>query len=94
MGARGDNDAWSEACDRYPVGKVVEATVHRVVSFGLFLKLPQTGTPAVLLAPEFESGQFEERSELFPVGSTVVARVIGHASGRRQIDLSMRWRTT
>lgn len=87
---RPNEGEWRSAKDTFAVGVLIRGTVSEIVPFGMFVDLPDSRVPGVVLASGFPSGGgFQQRAETHPVGAAVDVVVVGASEGRLQIDLKV-----
>ncbi len=84
-----EGDPWADAASRYPVGTLVEGTVERTASFGVFVELEPELT-ALIPASESDQPRGADLAAAFPSGSRVSAAVLSVDPERKRISLSLR----
>lgn len=80
---------WEDAKLRFPVGKRVSGTVTLHCPFGIFIDLGDPVATGLVQIVDFLDAGRMTSEQYPPVGSTVMAVVIGHTEERRsQVWLS------
>ncbi len=82
-------DPWQEIPKTYPVGGVFPGKVNKLTDFGFFVEL-EDGIEGLVHTSETGVESAQRAAELYPVGTTVNARVIRIDSAERKIALSIR----
>ena len=84
--ATGD-DPWATAAASFPAGKVVEGTVEKIESFGVFVELAP-GLTGLLPVSESDTERGSDLRRHFPIGSKVTAKVLSVSPDERRLSLS------
>nr|MBN1229932.1 30S ribosomal protein S1 [Anaerolineae bacterium] len=79
---------WLEIDKTHAIGEMVEGTISRVVSFGVFVEL-DNGIEALLHASEMGEVDPEDLERLFQAGSMVRARIVSLEPHRQRMGLSI-----
>jgi small subunit ribosomal protein S1 len=82
-------DPWADAAGRYPAGTLVEGTVERIASFGVFVEL-EPGLTALLPASETDVPRGTDLAGRFAAGSRISAAVLSVDPERKRISLSVK----
>lgn len=82
------DDPWATAAERYPEGRVVEGTVAKVETFGVFVDL-EPGMTALVPASETGTERGSDLRRQFPKGQKVTARVLSVSPAERRLSLSL-----
>src|SRR5450755_4117676 len=85
-------DPWDRIPYDYPVGKIVEAKVIKVLDFGAFVEF-EKGVEGLIHVSEFADERIEDPKAFVKVGQTLKAEIIGVDTAERKIGLSFRGAT-
>jgi small subunit ribosomal protein S1 len=81
---------WTTVQERYPVGRVVDGKIIRLVKFGAFVEVEE-GIEGLIHVSEFTNEKrIESPGEMVKVGQTVRAVVLGADSETKRMKLSMK----
>src|SRR5215468_201668 len=81
---------WDTIKDRYPVGKIVEGKVSRLVKFGAFVELEE-GIDGLIHISEFTSERrIQSPSEVVKIGQVVRAVVLSADAETKRLKLGMK----
>jgi small subunit ribosomal protein S1 len=81
------NDPWDGISQRYPVGKVVEATVDHIGSPGIFVLL-EAGLVGLVPNSEISVPPGSDPSQAYQPGTKLAVRVMSVDANRKRISLS------
>jgi len=81
-----EEEAKTDAVDKYTVGDVVEGTVTGGVEFGLFVEIEQ-GLEGLVHISEIDWALVEDPSALYPVGTKVSVKVIDVKDGKVSLSI-------
>jgi small subunit ribosomal protein S1 len=81
------SDPWEGASHRYPIGKVVEATIDHVGQPGVFVQL-EPGLVGLVPNSEITLPPGSDMQSAFKAGDRVMVRVMSVDSNRKRISLS------
>ncbi|MBI4836635.1 MAG: S1 RNA-binding domain-containing protein [Candidatus Abawacabacteria bacterium] len=84
------DDPWLKAAERYPIGSIVEGSVARVSSFGIFLKLDDEIEGLVHISEISADGRIEDPDALAKDGQKMQAKVISVDQDERRLGLSIK----
>lgn len=82
------DDPWATAAERYREGTVVQGTVEKVETFGVFVEL-EPGVTALVPASETGTERGSDLRRPFPKGQKVTARVLSVNPAERRLSLSL-----
>lgn len=82
-------DPWRSLVKKYPVGAIVEGSVTKLVTFGIFVDLGQ-GIEGLVHISEMASQHVEAPAQVCKVGDVVQIKVMEIDLERRRISLSMK----
>jgi small subunit ribosomal protein S1 len=82
-------DPWDRIPYDYPVGKIVDAKVIKVLDFGAFVEI-EKGVEGLIHVSEFADERIEDPKAFVKVGQTLKAEIIGVDTAERKIGLSFR----
>src|SRR4249920_1365733 len=82
-------DPWDRIPYDYPVGKIVEAKVIKVLDFGAFVEI-EKGVEGLIHVSEFADERIEDPKAFVKVGQSLKAEIIGVDTAERKIGLSFR----
>lgn len=82
-------DPWRSLVKKYPVGAIVEGTVTKLVSFGVFVDLGD-GVEGLVHISEMAKQHVEQPNQVCAVGDPVQVKVMEIDLDRRRISLSMK----
>jgi small subunit ribosomal protein S1 len=82
-------DPWDRIPMDYPVGKIIEAKVIKVLDFGAFVEL-EKGVEGLIHVSEISDERVEDPRKLLDTDSTVRAEIITLDTEERKIALSMK----
>jgi small subunit ribosomal protein S1 len=85
-------DPWDRIPYDYPVGKIVECKVIKVLDFGAFVEI-ERGVEGLIHVSEFSEERVEDPKQFVKVGQTLKAEIIGVDTAERKIGLSFRGAT-
>ena len=80
-------DPWENVSDRYPIGKVVEATVDHGGAPGIFVQL-EPGLTGLIPNSEIIVAPGADPSKAFPAGEKLLVRVMSVEPQRKRMSLS------
>ncbi|MGC8916624.1 MAG: S1 RNA-binding domain-containing protein [Thermoanaerobaculum sp.] len=83
------SDPWADARERYPEGTLVEGTVDRIASFGVFVEL-EPGLEALIPASESDVSKGKSLAETFVPGTRVAAVVLSVDPANKRLSLSVK----
>src|SRR5580698_6375566 len=82
-------DPWDRIPYDYPVGKIVECKVIKVLDFGAFVEI-EKGVEGLIHVSEFSEDRVEDAKQFVKPGQTLKAEIIGVDTAERKIGLSVR----
>src|SRR6478752_417607 len=82
-------DPWDRIPYDYPVGKIVEAKVIKVLDFGAFVEI-ERGVEGLIHVSEFSEERVEDAKTFVKPVQTLKAEIIGVDTAERKIGLSFR----
>jgi len=82
-------DPWDRIPHDYPVGKIVEVNVIKVLDFGAFVEL-EKGVEGLIHVSEMSEDRVEDPRQLLKPGQAIKAEIITVDTAERKIGLSMR----
>jgi small subunit ribosomal protein S1 len=83
-------DPWADVVQRFPVGSQIEGPITSMMKFGAFVELAE-GVEGMIHVSEISPDKhIHHPQDVFRVGQQVQAQVIGVASEKRQIRLSIK----
>ena len=82
-------DPWDRIPFDYPVGKIVNAKVQKVLDFGAFVEL-EKGIEGLVHVSEISDDRVEDPREVLKPGQDVKVEIINIDTGERKIGLSMK----
>ena len=82
-------DPWRTLVKKYPVGAIVEGTVTKLVTFGVFVDLGD-GVGGLVHISEMAKQHVDQPSQVCSVGDKVQVKVMEIDLDRRRISLSMK----
>ena len=82
-------DPWRNLVKKYPVGAIVEGTVTKLVTFGVFVDLGD-GVEGLVHISEMAKQHVDQPSQVCSVGDKVQVKVMEIDLDRRRISLSMK----
>jgi small subunit ribosomal protein S1 len=82
-------DPWDRIPFDYPVGKIVAATVQKVLDFGAFVEL-EKGVEGLVHVSEISEERVEDPRNALKAGQDVNVEVISLDPGERKIGLSIK----
>ena len=82
-------DPWRTLVKKYPVGAIVEGTVTKLVTFGVFVDLGD-GVEGLVHISEMAKQHVDQPSQVCSVGDKVQVKVMEIDLDRRRISLSMK----
>jgi small subunit ribosomal protein S1 len=82
-------DPWDRIPYDYPVGKVVEAKVLKVLDFGAFVEI-ERGVEGLVHVSELSDERVEDAKQFIKPGQAIKAEIISIDTGERKIGLSAR----
>jgi small subunit ribosomal protein S1 len=82
-------DPWDRIPQEYPVGKMVEGTILKVLDFGAFIEL-EKGVEGLVHVSELSEDRIEDPRTVLRAGQLVKAQVINIDTTERKIGLSVR----
>src|SRR5215831_18879298 len=85
-------DPWDRIPYDYPVGKIVECKVLKVLDFGAFVEI-ERGVEGLIHVSEFSEERVEDPKQFVKPGQTLKAEIIGVDTAERKIGLSFRGAT-
>ena len=83
-------DPWSDVTQRFPVGSQVEGPVTKMMPFGAFVLIADGVEGLVHVSEISAEKRIHHPQDVLRVGQVVKAQVLGIASEKRQIKLSMK----
>lgn len=84
-----EDDPWSIAVAKFPVGEVTTGKVTNITDFGLFVELAE-GVEGLIHVSESGLPKGKPLSEAFKLGDDVTAKVISISAGDHKIGLSIK----
>ncbi|AEH50416.1 30S ribosomal protein S1 [Pseudothermotoga thermarum] len=81
-------DPWENIAERYPVGKIVQGTIVKIVPFGLFVNLEPGIDGLVRISEIFWGNKKVDLRKYFKVGEMIQVEVIEVDPQNKRIDLS------
>ena len=85
-------DPWDRIPYDYPVGKIVECKVLKVLDFGAFVEI-ERGVEGLIHVSEFSEERIEDAKQFVKIGQILKAEIIGVDTAERKIGLSFRGAT-
>src|SRR5450432_693973 len=85
-------DPWDRIPYDYPVGKIVDAKVIKVLDFGAFVEI-ERGVEGLIHVSEFSEDRVEDAKQLVKPGEILKAEIINIDTAERKIGLSFRGAT-
>ena len=82
-------DPWNGILDRYPIGSIVEGTVVRLASFGVFVSL-EDGIDGLVHISQIANKHINKPGDEVSVGQVIQVKVIGVDTETHKISLSKR----
>jgi len=82
-------DPWDRIPYDYPVGKIVDCKVLKVLDFGAFVEI-EKGVEGLIHVSEFSEERVEDPKQFVKPGQTLKAEIISVDSAERKIGLSFR----
>ncbi|MBO7675620.1 MAG: 30S ribosomal protein S1, partial [Atopobiaceae bacterium] len=82
-------DPWRTLVKKYPVGRIVEGTVTKIVTFGAFVDLGE-GVEGLVHISEMANKHVERPEQVCAVGDVVNVQIMEIDLDRRRISLSMK----
>src|SRR5215831_16170603 len=82
-------DPWDRIPYDYPVGKIVECKVIKVLDFGAFVEI-ERGVEGLIHVSEFSEERVDDPKQFVKVGQILKAEIIGVDTAERKIGLSFR----
>jgi small subunit ribosomal protein S1 len=82
-------DPWDRIPYDYPIGKIVEAKVIKVLDFGAFVEI-EKGVEGLIHVSEFSDERVEDPKAFVKPGQALKAEIIGVDTAERKIGLSFR----
>src|SRR5215471_6505757 len=82
-------DPWDRIPYDYPVGKIVEAKVIKVLDFGAFVEI-EKGVEGLIHVSEFSEERVDDPKQFVKPGQVLKAEIIGVDTAERKIGLSFR----
>jgi len=82
-------DPWDRIPYDYPVGKIVDAKVIKVLDFGAFVEI-ERGVEGLIHVSEFSEDRVEDPKTFVKPGDTMKAEIINMDTAERKIGLSFR----
>jgi small subunit ribosomal protein S1 len=83
-------DPWKEIEDKYPINSVVKGRITNIQNYGLFVELEKGIEGLVHISEISWTKRFNNLYEMFAIGDTVEAKVIGIDPQERKISLSIK----
>ncbi|MEC4683801.1 MAG: 30S ribosomal protein S1 [Nitrospirota bacterium] len=84
------SDPWEEEIPlRFPVGRVMEGKVTKVMDFGFFVEI-EDGVEGLVHVSEVELPSGERLDQMYPVGTDLSVKVVKIDKGERKIGLSVK----
>lgn len=84
------DDPWLKAAEQYSIGSLVEGTVARISSFGIFLKLDDEIEGLVHISEISPDGRIEDPDSVAKEGQKMQAKVISIDQDERRLGLSIK----
>src|SRR6476661_7516668 len=85
-------DPWDRIPYDYPIGRIVDAKVLKVLDFGAFVEI-EKGVEGLIHVSEFSEERVEDAKTFVKPGQTLKAEIIGVDTAERKIGLSFRGAT-
>src|SRR6266481_5480170 len=85
-------DPWDRIPYDYPVGKIVDCKVLKVLDFGAFVEI-EKGVEGLIHVSEFSDERVEDPKAFVKIGQTLKAEIIAVDTAERKIGLSFRGAT-
>ncbi|MBI3744367.1 MAG: 30S ribosomal protein S1 [Chloroflexi bacterium] len=82
-------EPWVEVAEKYPVGKVVEATVTKLATFGAFARL-EGSVEGLIHISELADRMVQHPRDVVKEGERVAVRIVKVEPERKRIGLSMK----
>jgi small subunit ribosomal protein S1 len=82
-------DPWDRIPYDYPVGRIVDAKILKVLDFGAFVEI-EKGVEGLIHVSEFSEERVEDPKAFVKVGQSLKAEIIAVDSAERKIGLSFR----
>jgi small subunit ribosomal protein S1 len=83
-------DPWKEIDEKYPVDSVVKGRITNIQNYGVFVELEKGIEGLVHISEVSWTKRFINLGEMFAIGDTVEAKVIGVDSADKKISLSIK----
>ncbi len=84
-----EEDPWSVAVSKFPVGETVVGKITNITDFGLFVELTD-GVEALIHVSESGIAKGKSLSEVYNLGDEITAKVISLSAADHKIGLSIR----
>ncbi len=84
-----EDDPWADAEDLYQVGDILEVTVVRFVSFGVFVNIA-TGVDGLVHISQISNQRITKAEDCLKIGQKVMAKIIETNIPEKKINLSIR----
>ena len=84
-----EEDPWTVAVARFPVGETTVGKVTNITDFGLFVELAE-GVEGLIHASESGLAKGKPMSEAYKIGDEITAKVISISAGDHKIGLSIK----
>ena len=86
---KAEDDPWADAEDLYQVGDILEVTVVRFVSFGVFVNIA-TGVDGLVHISQISNQRISSPADCLKIGQKVMAKIIETNIPEKKINLSIR----
>jgi 4-hydroxy-3-methylbut-2-enyl diphosphate reductase len=86
---KAEDDPWADAEDLYQVGDILEVTVVRFVSFGVFVNIA-TGVDGLVHISQISNQRITKAEDCLKIGQKVMAKIIETNIPEKKINLSIR----
>jgi len=83
-------DPWEEVPKMYKVGQVADGTVTRVVPFGAFVRLDETGIEGIIPNAELPGERGQKAADVLKAGQKVDVKIINIRPNERRMTMSLR----
>jgi small subunit ribosomal protein S1 len=83
-------DPWKDIDKKYPAGSIVKGRITNIQNYGIFVELEKGIEGLVHISEVSWTKKFINLNEMFAIGDTVEAKVIGVNSEERKISLSIK----
>ncbi|HIE35663.1 MAG TPA: S1 RNA-binding domain-containing protein [Candidatus Omnitrophica bacterium] len=83
-------DPWKDIDKKYPAGSIVKGKITNIQNYGIFVELEKGIEGLVHISEVSWTKKFINLNEMFAIGDTVEAKVIGVNSEEKKISLSIK----